>query len=87
MSTSVPITIGLWNARGLSTKVIQDVLSHCLCYSVLFITETWLPKSSLLPTNWRQEHVYGPRGTQGICFLVNPDFPLPLPVSRLFNGR
>lgn len=81
MSTSVPITIGLWNARGLSTKVIQDVLSHCLCYSVLFITETWLPKSSLLPTNWRQEHVYGPRGTQGICCLVNPDCPLP--VSRL----
>ena len=81
MSTLVPIKVGLWNARGLSTKVIHDVLSHCSSLSILFVTETWLPRSSLLPTDWRQEHVYGPHGTQGICCLVNPS--LSLSVSRV----
>lgn len=74
--------ISLWNANGLGTTVIHDVLSHCMSSDVLFITETWLLHPSRLPTNWDQYHLYGvpvrstKRGSMGVSCLVSPDCTL-----------
>lgn len=71
--------ISLWNANGLGTTVIHDVLSHCMSSDVLFITETWLLHPSRLPTNWDQYHLYGvpvrstKRGSMGVSCLVRND--------------
>ncbi|KAK4508975.1 uncharacterized protein ATC70_008057 [Mucor velutinosus] len=54
-SQLTPLTIGLWNARGLRDTTIDDVLRYCQSFSVLFITETWLNRHPIrLPTNWQQ---------------------------------
>lgn len=85
------LQLSLWNANGLRTSVVQDVLSHCLAKytfsstvltpSILFITETWLLAPTLLPTDWTQYHTYGDpvanstRGSMGLCALVSPSCP------------
>jgi hypothetical protein len=76
------MNIGLFNARGLSANAIDDLLSYCQEFVLLFITETWLlPKQPDFPTHWRQHHCQAIepegnfRGSAGICLLVNPSFP------------
>ncbi|KAK4522115.1 uncharacterized protein ATC70_004654 [Mucor velutinosus] len=82
-SQLTPLTIGLWNARGLRDTTIDDVLRYCQSFSVLFITETWLNRHPIrLPTNWQQFHLPGVtvagggRGSRGITCLINPSCPL-----------
>ncbi|KAG0904671.1 hypothetical protein G6F33_012753 [Rhizopus arrhizus] len=81
------LSISLWNANGLRTTTVHEVLSHCLSSTLLFITETWLLSPSLLPTDWMQYHVYGVpvpsanRGSMGVTALVSPSCPFP--VSQL----
>jgi hypothetical protein len=81
-SSPVSLKIGLWNAHGLMTSTIDDVLRHCQDFSVLFITETWLLPSNKLFTSWQQFHLYGVpvdgnwRGSRGVSCLVNPSCPL-----------
>lgn len=78
------ITIGLWNANGLQTTTVADVLSHCRSFSILIITETWILPPTTLLTDWTQFHTYGTpvrgtyRGSKGIVALVNPNCPLPV---------
>ncbi|KAG0941712.1 hypothetical protein G6F29_002874 [Rhizopus arrhizus] len=80
-------TVILWNANGLRTTTVHEVLSHCLCSTLLFITEAWLLSPSLLPTDWMQYHVYGVpvpsanRGSMGVTALVSPSCLFP--VSQL----
>ncbi|KAG1036278.1 hypothetical protein G6F43_013077 [Rhizopus delemar] len=87
MSEVQHLSISLWNANGLRTTTVHEVLSHCLSSTVLFITETWLLSPSLLPTDWMQYHVYGVpvpsanRGSMGVTALVSPSCPFP--VSQL----
>lgn len=81
---SSPFRISLWNANGLGTTVIHDVLSHCASTDVLFITETWLLHPTRLPTDWDQYHLYGTpvqstfRGLMGVACLVSPECKLPV---------
>lgn len=76
--------ISLWNANGLGTTVVHDVLSHCSCTDVLFITETWLLHPTRLPTDWDQYHLYGTpvqstyRGSMGVACLISPHCKLPV---------
>ncbi|KAG0972395.1 hypothetical protein G6F29_013513 [Rhizopus arrhizus] len=87
MSEVQHLSISLWNANGLRTTTVHEVLSHCLSSTLLFITETWLLSPSLLPTDWMQYHVYGVpvpsanRGSMGVTALVSPSCPFP--VSQL----
>ncbi|KAI8365897.1 Endonuclease/exonuclease/phosphatase, partial [Radiomyces spectabilis] len=81
---SESFTLGLWNANGLQTTYIHDVLSHCLSFTALFITETWMLPPSRLPTEWLQFHTYGVpveghyRGSQGITALISPHCSYPV---------
>lgn len=82
--STTPLTIGLWNARGLRESTIDDVLRYCESFSLLFITETWLRHAAHLPTSWQQFHLPGVsvagnfRGSRGVSCLVNPKCPLPV---------
>ncbi|KAG1606397.1 hypothetical protein G6F46_013038 [Rhizopus delemar] len=84
MSEVQHLSISLWNANGLRTTTVHEVLSHCLSSTLLFITETWLLSPSLLPTDWMQYHVYGVpvpsanRGSMGVTALVSPSCPFPI---------
>ena len=84
MSEVQHLSISLWNANGLRTTTVHEVISHCFSSSLLFITETWLLSPSLLPTDWLQYHVYGVpvasanRGSMGVTALVNPSCPFPI---------
>lgn len=87
------VNIGLWNANGLQSSSIDDVLQHCHSLDILFITETWLLPPSRLPTTWQQHHNYGTpvtgnfRGSHGITTLISPSCTLnitPLPTANKF---
>lgn len=72
----------LWNANGLQEKTIQEPLSHIPESQLFFITETWLYGSQIIPTNWKQYHMYGSkvpnannRGRDGIAAFINPTCP------------
>jgi hypothetical protein len=93
------INLGLWNANSLQTTAIDDVLQHCSNVHILFITETWLPSPSRLPTEWHQHHNYAQpvidprypernnRSQYGITTLISPTCPfqiLPLPSPSPF---
>ncbi|KAG1025590.1 hypothetical protein G6F43_014140 [Rhizopus delemar] len=83
-SSSLPLTIGLWNANGLQATTVDDLLRHCQSFSLIFITETWLLPPNKIRTPWPQFHLYGTpvdgnfRGSQGVSALVSPSFPLPV---------
>lgn len=81
INPSRSFNLSLWNANGLKTTTIQDVLSHVSNSDLLFITETWLT-SGYLPINWSQFHLYGTkvpgafnRGSGGVSILVSPSCP------------
>lgn len=81
------ITIGLWNANGLTPTKVSELLSYCHSFTAIFITETKLTAPSRLhnTNGWTQFHIYGPliyvnptfnRGSQGVVALVNPNRPV-----------
>lgn len=85
--TSNNITIGLWNANGLTATKVSELLSFCHSFTVIFITESKLTAPSRLhdTEGWTQFHLYGPpvyvnptynRGSQGVVALVNPNCPV-----------
>ncbi|KAG1324726.1 hypothetical protein G6F57_014232 [Rhizopus arrhizus] len=53
-SSSIPLTIGLWNANGLQESTAEDLLRHCQSFSLVFITETWLLPPHRIRTSWTQ---------------------------------
>ncbi|KAG0744805.1 hypothetical protein G6F24_016013 [Rhizopus arrhizus] len=81
-STSIPLTIGLWNANGLQESTADDLLRHCQSFSLVFITETWLLPPHRIRTSWTQFNLYGSpvinsyRGSQGVSALVSPRCPM-----------
>ena len=81
-SSSIPLTIGLWNANGLQASTVDDLLRHCQSFSLVFITETWLLPPHRIRTAWSQYNVYGSRvpnsfrGSQGVSALVSPRCPM-----------
>ncbi|KAG1363023.1 hypothetical protein G6F61_013961 [Rhizopus arrhizus] len=56
-SSSLPLTIGLWNANGLQATTVDDLLRHCQSFSLIFITETWLLSPNKIRTPWPQFHL------------------------------
>lgn len=81
------ITIGLWNANGLTPTKVSELLSTCHSFTVIFITESKLTAPSRIhdTDGWTQFHLYGPpvfvtptynRGSQGVVALVNPNCPV-----------
>ena len=88
---SVNISLSLWNANGLRTSVVHDVLSHVLDTHVLLVTETWLTSGSF-PTNWCQFHLYGTkvpgafnRGSGGVSAFVSPSCPFSVSQLPSYN--
>ncbi|KAG1534405.1 hypothetical protein G6F51_012115 [Rhizopus arrhizus] len=81
-SSSIPLTIGLWNANGLQESTAEDLLRHCQSFSLVFITETWLLPPHRIRTSWTQFNLYGSpvinsyRGSQGVSALVSPRCPM-----------
>ncbi|KAG1491214.1 hypothetical protein G6F47_012996 [Rhizopus delemar] len=81
-SSSIPLTIGLWNANGLQESTADDLLRHCQSFSLVFITETWLLPPHRIRTSWTQFNLYGSpvvnsyRGSQGVSALVSPSCPM-----------
>ncbi|CAO3698016.1 unnamed protein product [Rhizopus stolonifer] len=81
-TSSIPLTIGLWNANGLQESTAEDLLRHCQSFSLVFITETWLLQPHKIRTEWPQFNVYGSRvpnsyrGSQGVSALVSPACPM-----------
>lgn len=78
------LSIGLWNANGLSATTINDVLRHCSSIDIFLITETWLLAPKRIYTSWQQFHLYGQqveggyRGSQGVSALISPSCPFPV---------
>ena len=67
---SESLSIGLWNANGLRTTVISEILQYASSFSLLIITESWLRSPSRLPTNWSQYHVYALWRTNCFRYLI-----------------
>ena len=89
--STVNISLSLWNANGLRTSVVHDVLSHVLGTHVLLVTETWLTSGSF-PTNWSQFHLYGTkvpgafnRGSGGVSAFVSPSCPFSVSQLPSYN--
>lgn len=80
-SSTVKIPLSLWNANGLRTSVVHNVLSHTLDTHVLFVTETWLTSGDF-PAKWSRFYFYGTkvpgafnRDSGGVSAFVSPFCP------------
>ncbi|CEP12433.1 hypothetical protein [Parasitella parasitica] len=64
-------------------ETIDSIIFYCNSVDMLFITETWLPPGTMIPTHWQQFHIYGLpvpnslRHQMGISLFINPDAHLP----------
>ena len=79
------LKIGLWNANGLSSDSIDNIIQNLHEHThILFITETWLLENRKLHTHWQNYNTYGIQapgkysGQDGLSYIVNPDFPYPV---------